>query len=123
MTTIDTYHTTMSEADLQANVVYMAHRLGWRCFFLPDWLYRLAMASMKRQRRGDRSWQDAGFPDLVLLRWPDRPRLIIAELKSSRGKTRDDQDHWIAGMGACGIDVRVWRPEHWFDGSIEAALE
>lgn len=99
----------MTEEQLQRAIVSAAEAAAWRVFFLPDWLYRLAMASLKRSRRNDRHWARSGFPDLVLCR---PPRLIFAECKSHRGAVRDTQASWLTALRNCGVEVYVWRPEH-----------
>lgn len=49
-----------------------------------------------------------GWPDLALVR---PPRLVLAELKSERGKVSVHQQHWLDLLGACdGVEVYVWRP-------------
>lgn len=49
-----------------------------------------------------------GFPDLFMLR---RNRAILAELKSARGKTTEEQDAWLLGAKAAQIEAYVWRPK------------
>lgn len=49
-----------------------------------------------------------GWPDLALCR---PPRLILAELKSEKGKTTPDQDQWLSLLSQCpGVEVYLWRP-------------
>lgn len=93
------------ERDLQLEVIRLARLFGWRVYYIPDWMYRLAMASMKRTRRADRDWPDKGFPDLVLVK---PPRFILAELKAGRNKPSDDQLAWHTDLRACGLTVYVW---------------
>ena len=50
---------------------------------------------------------DVGFPDLVMVR---QDRLIMAELKSARGKTTLEQDLWLQAAKRANIEVYVWRP-------------
>jgi hypothetical protein len=53
-------------------------------------------------------WSEKGFPDVVLCR---PPRLILAELKTDRGKTTPDQERWLGLLGACpGVETYLWRP-------------
>jgi hypothetical protein len=57
-----------------------------------------------------------GWPDLALVR---PPRIILAELKTDKGKTTPAQDHWLDLLRACpGVEVFVWRP-----ADIEAVAE
>jgi len=52
-----------------------------------------------------------GFPDLVLIK---PPRLIIAELKSDKGKVSPDQELWLrAFAGIPCVETFVWRPRDW----------
>jgi len=55
-----------------------------------------------------------GFPDVILLRAasPWRPaRLIVAELKSRRGKVSAAQAQWLAAFREiAGIECYVWTP-------------
>jgi hypothetical protein len=49
-----------------------------------------------------------GWPDIALVR---PPRLILAELKTDKGKLRPSQERWLALLGQCpGVEVYVWRP-------------
>ncbi|MFL5913911.1 MAG: VRR-NUC domain-containing protein [Gaiellaceae bacterium] len=93
----------MSETDLQASVVDLAQRLGYLTFHDYD--------SRKNTR---------GFPDLVMAH-PRSGALIMAELKSAGGKVTPEQDQWLRALGLRAA-VFVWRPAHWHDGSIHAAL-
>lgn len=59
---------------------------------------------------------ERGWPDLALVR---PPRLVLAELKTDKGKTTPSQDEWLALLGACpGIEVHVWRPSD-FNAVVE----
>lgn len=96
----------LSEKAFQAQVVQLAKTLGWRVQF---------------------HWQErhspAGWPDLTLWRTPrdGRPgRVLLAELKSAKGKLSPAQAQTIGELRDCGLDVRVWRPDD-FD-SIAATL-
>ena len=58
-----------------------------------------------------------GFPDLVMVRpsKPDRPaRLVIAELKSEKGRLRPMQKLWLEYLRECeGVETFLWRPSQW----------
>lgn len=57
-----------------------------------------------------------GWPDLALCR---PPRLVLAELKSEKGKTTPDQERWLELLGGCdGVEVFLWRPSD-FDTVME----
>lgn len=54
-----------------------------------------------------------GFPDLVLVRGK---RIIIAELKTMRGRKRPEQREWLAALrtvaeaSGSAVSVYLWRP-------------
>lgn len=48
-----------------------------------------------------------GWPDLVLVRGAE---IIIAELKSEKGKVTVAQGVWLDRLAICGIETHVWRP-------------
>ena len=56
-----------------------------------------------------------GFPDIVAARGG---RLLVAELKSEKGKFRDGQEDWLDAFSRVGAEVFVWRPEHWHSDAI-----
>jgi hypothetical protein len=110
----------MSEADLQAAIVELAQQAGWTVDFVPDWFWRLAFASMKRQRRGSRQWSPPGKPDLLLVK---PGRLVFAELKSEKGTIRKPQREWLELLQTVpGVEVHIWRPRHWLSGEIDKVL-
>ena len=53
-------------------------------------------------------WSERGWPDLALVR---PPHLVLAELKTDRGRTTEHQDRWLAALRACpGVETYLWRP-------------
>lgn len=100
----------ITEADLQAKVIDLARLRGWRIH-------------AERAARTATGWRTpiqghAGFPDLVLAR---RGRLLIAELKSQRGRLEGHQEEWLDELrSVAGVEVHVWRPSDWPD--IERTL-
>jgi hypothetical protein len=85
---------TMTETQFQEKVLELAELRKWKAYHTFD--------SRK---------SEAGFPDLTLVR---RGRLIFAELKSAKGKVREAQEEWVAQLSRVdGIEVHIWRPEHW----------
>ncbi len=81
----------ITERDLQAYVRDLARTFGWMYFH--TWISKHSAA---------------GFPDVILLRGP---RLVVAELKSEKGKTTEAQEEWLAAWRAFGqAEVHVWRP-------------
>ena len=58
----------------------------------------------------------AGFPDCVMVR---PPRLIFAELKSSKGELSVPQQHWLNVLRECDlVEVYLWKPEQ-FEEIVE----
>ena len=94
----------MTERQLQDAVKRLARLLGYRVYHTYD------------SRRSD-----PGYPDLVMVR--TRPaRYLNAELKSEAGRLTRDQAAWLSDLRAAGVEVHVWRPKDWLDGTIEAVL-
>lgn len=84
----------LSERDWQARVVDLASLRGWRHFH--------AYSSRR---------SPAGWPDLALVR---SGRLILAELKTERGRIRPEQRQWLDALGTvAGVEVYLWRPSAW----------
>lgn len=84
----------ISERDLQQCVVELARWLGWEVWHDND------------SRRND-----AGWPDLVLVR---DERMVIAELKTQRGRLRAAQRHWMRLLlRVRGVEYYLWRPSSW----------
>jgi len=105
--------TAISEAELQAAVIDLAHFLGWR------------VAHFRPALTGGRwstpvSADGAGFPDLVMAR---NGEVVVAELKSEKGRISPAQKAWLLALGWSGnCRIFVWRPADWFSGAVEAAL-
>ena len=73
----------MTEAELRAQVVKLAHALGWRVFSLPA-------------IRNLRPVKDAvGYPDLTLAR---KRQVIWLELKTEKGELSMAQMNWMAEL-------------------------
>ncbi len=82
------------ERDFMQSVIDLADLLGWLVYYTHD------------SRRSA-----AGFPDLVLVRGE---RLIVAELKTERGRVSNAQSAWLAALDAIsGIETYLWRPNDW----------
>lgn len=96
----------MYEDTLRENIRGLAVSLGWRIHF---WW--------------NSKHSPAGFPDLVLIHAKTK-RIIFRELKrsGSLGKISKAQQACMDDLTAVGMDVKVWRPEDWLDGTIEAEL-
>lgn len=81
----------MTERDLTRFVADCAVRFGWARY---------------HTHRSD--FSPAGWPDEVLCR---PPRLVIAELKSAKGKVSDAQQRWLDLIGGVpGVEAYLWRP-------------
>jgi hypothetical protein len=97
-----------TEAEFQQVVVDMAAYCGWQLIY----------------HTHDSRHSAAGFPDLVMLRGT---RMVVAELKSQKGKLTAAQMNWYGGMiqvadasnGA--VQAYVWRPSDLDD--IEKVLQ
>lgn len=102
----------MSEADLQAQVIDLAHLTGWRTAH-----FRAGMTQSGRwvtPVAGD----GVGWPDLFLAR-PRDGRLLAVELKSARGRPTPEQLDWLDTLRRCGVETHLWRPDDW-DVIVEA---
>lgn len=62
----------------------------------------------------------AGWPDDALV----GPRgAIFRELKSQKGRVRPGQAKMLAAMDVAGLNVAIWRPMDWLDGTILTEIE
>jgi hypothetical protein len=52
----------------------------------------------------------AGFPDRV---YAGPGGVLFRELKTDTGKLSAEQQAWIVGLHAAGLDAQVWRPGDW----------
>ena len=87
-------------------VIALAKRCGWKVYHTHD--------SRK---------SEPGFVDLVMAR---KGRRIFAELKSAKGVVTPEQQEWLvelAGDATEKTEVHLWRPDAWFDGTIEEILK
>lgn len=93
----------MLEQGFLDSIVDLAHLRGWKVHHgRPAWTekgYRTAIQG------------DAGFPDLFLAR---KPRIVIAEIKSDKGRVSEAQSEWLLELKQCfGIELYLWRPDDW----------
>lgn len=94
----------MTEAQFQHKVLDAARWLGWRCFHP-----RTVQTADGRHLTAYTG--EAGFPDLVLAH---RNRgLILAELKTARGRLTEAQKLWRDELLAAGAEYYLWRPDDW----------
>jgi hypothetical protein len=93
----ETWAKTVSERSFQAAVERLARLGGW-CTFHDR--------TPKRNNKG--------FPDLVMVH-PTRGLLVVAELKTAKGRVRPEQKTWLAALqlalkGVPTATVALWRP-------------
>lgn len=98
----------ISEPDFQAQIIEVAHLLGWR-------VAHFRAAQTRHGWRTPVAADGAGFPDLFLVR---RDRSLAIECKAASGRTTPDQDAWLDAMAAAGIAAMVARPAD-FDAVVE----
>ena len=97
-----------TEAHFQKRVIDLAHARGWlvhhtRTVRMPSGAYATPLQG------------DPGFPDLVMAR---KGVLILAELKSEKGRVEPEQRLWLDAISS---QHEVWRPSDW--SKIERMLE
>ena len=91
---VDALSGVVTEAQWQQTVVEAAELFGWWVFHDHD------------SRRNQ-----AGFPDLVLIR---PPRLLFVELKRETGRISTAQAEVLGMLAECpGVEERVARPSDW----------
>lgn len=95
----------MSEKDFQAGVLKLAQFHGFSL----------------RYHVFDSRRSAPGFPDLVLVN-TRIGRILWRELKTNKGRVSPDQQAWLDGLTACGMDASVWRPNDLDSGWILAEL-
>lgn len=106
---------TMTEAELQSNVIELAHLFGWRvAHFRSVPVKRGGRTVFMTPVQGD----GVGFPDLILV----RDRLLAVELKMDAKYPTPEQRLWLDAFGGAGVETHVWKPRQWLDGAIEAIL-
>ncbi len=100
----------ISEADWQAQVIDLAKLFGW--------MHHHDRPAPDPRQQGQ--WRtvidgDKGYPDLTLAR---AGRVILAELKSEKGRVSKEQMAWLLALGYGATldpkdgapEVYVWRP-------------
>lgn len=91
---VDVLSGVVTEAQWQNTVVEAAELFGW-------WLFH----------DHDPRRNQAGFPDLVLIR---PPRVVFVELKRETGKVSKAQAEVLGLLADCpGVESRVARPSDW----------
>lgn len=95
---------SVSEAQLRARVVELAHAAGWMVFSLP-------IAKTRRPVK-----DAVGYPDLTLARHGE---VMWLELKTDKGTVSPEQEKWTTALGR---PCYVIRPEHLHDGTVMRLL-
>lgn len=85
----------ITEKQFQAQVIELAQRLGWATHHTWTQIH-----------------SPAGFPDIVAARGP---RLLVAELKSEKGRLTAEQRDWLARFRVTGTEAYLWKPSDWDD--------
>lgn len=94
----------ITEATFQAQVIELAHLLGWRTNHV--------RRSIGRGNRWTTATSVVGFPDLLC--WHEKQHRVLAvELKSATGKPTAEQTAVLASLAAAGIETYLWRPSDW----------
>ena len=102
----------MSERQLQDAIAELAQVRGF-------------MVHHQRPARTAEGWRSAvmydgkGWPDLVIV---GHGRCLIVEVKSEKGKVTLDQHAWLEMLRDTTVEVHVWRPADWLDGTIDRVL-
>lgn len=102
----------LSGSLLQKEIIGRAHELGWRA------AHFMAVQDIRGVWRTPAGADGKGFPDLVLV----RDRLVMAEVKGDKEGLYVEQKTWAEWLEEAGIEHHVWRPKHWFDGTIDKVL-
>lgn len=90
---------TVSEKTFMAEVVNILRSCGWRVYHTFD------------SQRSER-----GYPDITAVHPSRRPGLILAELKSQKGRVSQHQQQWldalqvVADRSHGSLYVGLWRP-------------
>jgi hypothetical protein len=103
----------MTESVLKDALIGFARARGWL-------VHHDLPAVNRRGRWATHIQGDAGFPDLVLVH--PSGDLVIAELKADNKYPTKLQTAWLDAMRRAGLEVHIWRPEDWKDGTIVTRL-
>ena len=105
-----TYNPKISEVEFGNALMHWAQYKGWMVH---------KHEVMRRTSRGPvaQVWAK-GYPDLTLLR---DGKLVVAELKTDKGRPTPDQRRWLDELAMAGVAAYLWRPSDW--RAIEYVLE
>ena len=94
---------SMRERDLQESVRQMCRALNLPYYHTHD------------SRRSPEGW-----PDVATV---VGSTLVLRELKAVKGKCTPAQIRWLDALAQCEcVDVGLWTPAEWLDGTIERVL-
>ncbi|MBF6618812.1 MAG: VRR-NUC domain-containing protein [Patulibacter sp.] len=98
---------TLTEQAWQHQVIGIARLGGWRRIYHAPHGGRSGRAAYGQIPEG------TGFPDLLLIRvrTDGTADILVAELKTQRGKLGKQQPEWLKAFMAAGIEAYVWRPD------------
>jgi hypothetical protein len=91
----------MLEKDWQKVVLAIAKKGGW------IWHHELP-SQRASGRWSTHACGEPGFPDLILVH--PSGQLVVAELKTAKGRTTKHQEMWLKLLQEAGVEVHVWRP-------------
>jgi hypothetical protein len=92
---------SVSERDLQATILELAHRYQWMVAH-----FRPALTEKGRWLTAVAA-DGAGFPDLVMVRGR---RCLFAEIKRELGRLSPPQKVWLDRLAYTGNEVYIWKP-------------
>lgn len=102
----------LTERDLQAWIIEVAERFGWRCWHVPMPVRPIGQGKTVPEPRA------RGLCDLIMLH-DDPPRLILAEVKGTGGKLSVEQQEFLrlarnvadASFGPAETTGDSWAPQ------------
>lgn len=102
----------VSETDFQQQLIDALHLHGWSL-----------VAHFRPQQNGSGKWSTAvaadgvGFPDLLAIH-PGAGDVIAIEVKREGQHPTDEQQEWLDGFTAAGVDAVCWQP-HDIDDALQ----
>jgi hypothetical protein len=103
----------MSEDDLLRCVLDLAKLYGWRTLHIRP-------ARTAKGYRTPLQGDGVGWPDIFAVKGDN---VVIAELKTEKGKTTPEQEAWLAALYYhCDNEPMIWRPADWHSGEILRVL-
>lgn len=94
-----------TEKEFQAQVIELAHLLGWEVMHVRTSIGRRGGAAAHQTTTSIKGW-----PDLFCFR---PGQTFVAELKSATGRVSEDQVRVLHGLAEAGLKTFVWRPSSW----------